>query len=117
MNSDHRWLQLCQLWRQYTEAEAAAIQAGDWVVIAAVQKQKQELRVEMDTAAQPVCLDRIRPLMAELIAMEQGNSCALAERRQAAESERAGVDLAQRSLRQLHQAYAPQSPPAWHSYS
>lgn len=117
MNPDHRWLNFCQLWRHYTEAETAAIQAGDWVAIAAVQQQKQDLRLEMDAAAQPACPDQFRPLVAELIVMEQGNSRALTERRQAAESEQAGVELAQRSLRQLHAAYAPQSPPAWHSYS
>jgi hypothetical protein len=110
-------LKLCQHWRQFTEAEAAAIQAGDWVALAAVQRQKQELRAELDAVARPASLGRIRPLVDELIALELGNARALAERRQVAEGEQARFDLAGRNLRQLHQAYAPQSSAVWHSYS
>jgi hypothetical protein len=71
----------------------------------------------MDAAGQPACQERIRPVIAELITMEQANARALAERRTAAEGEQNQFQLVERNLRQVHQAYAPQASPAWHSYS
>lgn len=117
MTTDDRLLELCQRWRQLTEAEAKAIGVEDWSALAAAQKLKQAVRAEMDGAGRAVAPEQLRPFVAELMALERLNARALAERRQAAESEQARVEQAGRHLRQVHQAYAPQPSPVWHSYS
>lgn len=115
MLDTHRHLaSLYEEWRLMSESEGDAIRSLAWQRIEHCQSTKMGLRerivqiVETAGAGEGVAEDlgrRFRPVLEHLIQLERRNSEWLAAERQKLESERAGLNRDQRSIRQLQGAY------------
>ncbi len=123
MDQPHQLLDLFRLWREFTEAEGAAIRVGDWPRVESCQNAKVALQQQMTEASallKPVVFVEdveLRRSVEELIAMEKANDRAIAEQRAVLEAR--GVELAQttRNVRMMQQSYRAPRAAAWHSYS
>jgi len=130
MNGTSQLRLLYEQWGALTEEEGQAIQAANWGRVEACQSRKLRLQTRIRhvttgflSDAQSPGADRtatdgeLRSLVEELITRERRNSQALTAQRQRAQAREAELLLASRQLKQVHRAYAPGSPPLWHSYS
>jgi hypothetical protein len=117
-------------WEQLTQAEGAAIQSGDWSRVAECQQAKQGLQkriIHLTESAQAECIETgldakiferdLRPIINNLISMENRNSELIALRRQAADVEKLDLDQASQNLRRVHKSYSSPSSAVWNSYS
>ena len=117
-------------WEQLTRAEGAAIQSGDWARVAECQQAKQTLQkqiIHLTESAQAECIETgldsknferdLRPIINNLIAMENRNSELIAIRRQAADVEKLDLDQASQNLRRVQKSYSPPTAAVWNSYS
>ena len=117
-------------WEQLTRTEGAAIQSGDWSRVAECQQSKQGLQkkiIRLTESAQAECIETgldsknferdLRPIINNLISMENRNSELLAIRRQAADVEKLDLDQASQNLRRVQKSYSPPTAPVWNSYS
>lgn len=117
-------------WRQFSEAEGAAIRSADWHQVSQCQAAKHLLQARIVEAHQ--VLDsrweltgggkaaqdpRVRGAISDLIAMEQRNGEWLEQQWKKAEAERAELSRTSRNLRQVQKAYVPRGDAAWNSYS
>lgn len=130
-SSAHRDLmELYREWKSLTESETRAIHEAAWPRLDRVQGEKLNLQIRIVEASQQVqtemAIDGIaiselektlRPVVEELIRMEESNGRLLMEKRQRLEEEQAGLDRTSRNLRQVQQAYGSGSSAGWASYS
>jgi hypothetical protein len=116
-------------WRQLTEAEGAAISAGQWTQVELLQKTKKQLQSFIDDIRRDLraaCrtyggiareLEReFRSLMGELLALETRNNQTLVERRIQAVAEEQRLQQAVQKLHQIRGAYALPGSAHWESY-
>jgi hypothetical protein len=119
-----------QEWRRLAEAEGEAIRHQNWPAVTDCQNSLQRLQprivqhaeearrewitLGLDCAAQE---KNFRAMVAELIAIERGNSTLLNDVRQAAQAQFNQLEQARTTLRQIQRSYAPARPPAWTSFS
>ena len=119
-----------QEWRRLAEVEGEAIRNQNWPAVTDCQNAKQRLqpliarhadearqewlRLGLDCSAQE---KNFRAIVAELIAIERGNSTLLHDVRQATQARFNQLEQARTNLRQLQRSYAPVRPPAWTSFS
>ncbi len=117
-------------WRQLTEAEGRAISGDNWAEVQRQQQRKEDLRVRLVTAAEAWrnlrssmaktnagYEQRLRPIIAELIALETTNAQLVADRRESAHREFGECDRAAGNLRGLNRAYGASTDGHWISYS
>lgn len=130
MNANDQLHNDYQDWRRLAEAEGDAIRNHNWAAVADCQNSLQRLqpriiqdtqearqewtRLGLDCAAQE---NKFRATVAELIAIERGNSTLLNDVRQAAQAQFNQLEQARTTLRQVQRSYAPTRPPAWTSFS
>lgn len=130
MSAQATLLQLYQDWRNWTEAEREAIEAGDWRRVKACQGAKSELQpriLKQTQEAQTECqragvdrsvLDRqVRSVVNELIYLETRNGEFIAEQRRNAEAELEALGRSGRNLAKIHKHYTTGAAAAWESYS
>jgi hypothetical protein len=126
MNRESELLALYEEWRGLTQAEAAAIEGGNWEKLLDAQEQKRSLQARIDAAtvererekAEPCAANpELKETLHELILLEQQNAAALAGRQQEFELERGQLDRSQGNLRQLQRAYSGNVVAVWQSYS
>ena len=117
-------------WRALTEAEGEAIETGRWPQVEKLQKTKaqlqvligdttRELRAEYDRSGlQANQLEaEFQPVIEHLLDLERRNARSLAAYRQQARMQWEKLRTLERTLRQVHQTYAPTPPAFWQSYS
>ena len=130
-------------WEDWTRREGQAIQDGNWVQVGECQRHKAGLQERILRCSETASAERVsspksnvqspgRPsvdselstldfgletILERLILLERRNHQLVAERRQAAESQKAEVENKFRNLRRVKSSYAPPSRVAWHSYS
>ena len=114
----------CQQWRTLTASEGDAIRDGRWPEVQRLQDAKRQLQDFIRAAIRalsPVQRERInaelRPLIEELICLEDRNRERLATQRQRLVVQRQQTDAAAQNLRQVRAAYSPPPSAVWHSYS
>lgn len=123
MDQPHQLLDLFRLWREFTEAEGAAIRVGDWPKVESCQNSKFQLQQQMTVATtqlDPVDFlsdTQFRRNVNDLILMEQANDRALADQRTELELRRAELGQTARNLNRLQQSYRSPRGAAWQSYS
>ena len=118
---------LYEEWRQLSEAEGSAIQSASWSRVLLCQSRKSDLQrqilaIMQADGAPPLLredwIEPFRPVIAELIELENRNSRWLADSRAGMEKERGTMERRHRNLKQLRQAYGSSaSAPRWNSYS
>ena len=128
-------------WEQCTWRERQAIQEGNWVEVAECQRTKEALqetilrateaarRAEggagLKTGVEPAgrapdsndLAHELGQFVHHLIRLETHNAQMVWDRRQAAASEKAGIENAVRNLSRVKNSYAQPPPVVWHSYS
>lgn len=117
-------------WRALTDAEGDAIRAGDWSAVKNVQSRKEILKRELLAAADVWHAEwskpdegkreyeRVfRPVISELIALEQRNHAWLCEQRARAQAEINELDASSRNLRGINRAYSSGTRSCWQTYS
>ena len=95
-------------WRQLTEAETRAIEADDWTGVANLGTLKANLQpaITAATGGQPgECPVELRPLLEELIRLEEANHERVSRRLTAAREERRGLDRSTQNLRRIQKSY------------
>lgn len=123
MDQPHQLLELFRLWREFTEAEGAAIRVGDWPRVESCQGSKAKLQQQMAEASaqlKPVVFledVELRRCVQQLVAMEQANDRALAEQRASLEAQGDELALTARNVRLMQQSYRSPRAAAWQSYS
>lgn len=114
MGSHNDILQKTQLerlltrWRQLTEAETRAIAANDWTGVANLETLKANLQPAISAASggQPgECPVELRPILEELIRLEQANQERVTRRLTAAREERRDLDRTTHNLRRIQKSY------------
>jgi hypothetical protein len=112
---------LYEQWRTLTEDEGRAISAEVWADVEHCQNAKSRLQpriVEVSRRLEQDLHDRqFKPVLKELMGLEQRNNALLRERRKAADGARETLDRSSRNLRQLHKSYVPPARTLWQSYS
>ena len=113
---------LYRQWRRLTEAEARFIRGNFWDQIDQLQSTKAHLQpriTEMSAQLDPVEHEhRFRPVVEELIRLEQHNRELIQAQRQIAQHQKEELEQSSRHLRQLHRSYAPGlARTHWQSYS
>jgi len=128
MNARQHISDLLQQWRELSQAEFTAIQAGDWTQLRTLQAAKDELQRNLSEAreawnaenpAQPLP-DGEHPFAAEvssLVALETRNEQLLEARRQRLRDRQTLLKQARGNVRRLRSSYAGFSETNWHSYS
>lgn len=117
-------------WRDLTKAEHRLITEEDWAGVQQQQDRKQDLkqRIERTTGARPGFRPpnaeeeagdemRLRPLVAELVALETINAGLVAARRAAVRVQLSEFDRTTEVLRGLNRAYGAACAAHWSSYS
>jgi hypothetical protein len=123
MTPETQLLELYHQWRAMTQAEAAAIQEGNWARLLEIQNQKCALQERID-AAEPERLASfsapkmdLKETLHDLILLEQQNAAALASRQQELQFEHQQLNQSSANLRQLQRAYSASPGAVWQSYS
>jgi hypothetical protein len=113
---------LCE-WRDSSIAESLAIQEERWTDLPPIHDRKVQLQgrikacyEEVNGLENPGLDPLVRAMVAELIQLERFNGSLLAEKRQAAEVERAEIEQTASNLRRM-QRYTDGKAPAWAAYS
>jgi hypothetical protein len=121
MNAMSELAALYEQWRSLTDDEGKAIEAAAWIQVEQYQTAKGRLQPRITEVIQrldAVVLEReFRPVVEELMRLEQRNSALLQRQRSAAERQRQELARASRNLRQIHKSYVPPVRTHWHSYS
>lgn len=111
-------------WRALSYAESAAIRLGRWEAVDRLQQHKQQLqpfiegiyrRVPPEVAE--VLHATFRPMVQELMSLEQQNAAAVAEAYRRAQHQSDQCRATERALHQVQGAYAPARTPVWQTYS
>ena len=121
---------LYEEWRSLTEGEAESIRAEAWTRLAGIQHHKADLQRQIIAASEPferelahaqtrgdASPNPFKRVVQELILLETRNSEILAEKRHAAELERAALVRSSQNLRLVQRSYGNAFGSAWHSYS
>lgn len=110
-----------QQWRNLSENEGGAIEAGAWTSVEQFQTAKARLQpriVELSERLDAATHERrFRKVVEELVQLERHNSALLQRQRQDAQGKQQDLDRASRHLRQLHKSYVPPAHTHWQSYS
>ncbi len=108
-------------WRVLTEQEASAIRQSRWSAVEQCQAAKGRLQPrieELSHRVEPAVHEsRFRPIVNELVELEQGNAVLLQDCRQAAESRIVEDNRSCRHLRRLQRLFIPPARQNWQSYS
>lgn len=130
MTAHEQLTRLYEEWRCLSEGEAESIRAEAWPRLAGIQDHKADLQRQIIAASEPFETELARAQTAgravenpfrlvvqELILLETRNAEILADKRQAAERERAELDRSSQNLRLVQRSYGHPLGSAWHSYS
>jgi hypothetical protein len=113
-------------WRRWTEKEGEAIARADWTAVAECQQAKRPLQPEILRLTQAVAAEaprdgtgreEIRAILADLIALEEGNDRALKRERARQERRQAELNVAGCNLGRVQRSYVQPLASGWHSYS
>ncbi len=120
---------LLQQWREISQSEFAAIQAGDWTQLRTLQAAKETIQQNLTEAraawnaenpAQPLPAAGANPFAPEvssLLALETRKVQILEARRQRARDRQSMLRQARTNVRRVRSSYAGPAEPKWHSYS
>jgi hypothetical protein len=126
MTPEARLLQLYQQWRALTQAEAVAIQEGNWSKLLEAQDKKKSLQQQIDQVEQGRAgIDspqgpphtEVRETLHDLILLEQQNTTALDARKQGLQQEQFQLEKTSSNLHHLQRAYSASPAVVWQSYS
>ncbi len=130
MTAHEQLSRLYEEWRRLSEGEAESIRAEAWPRLAGIQDHKADLQRQIIAASEPfeaelaraqatghVLENPFRLVVQELILLETRNAEILAERRHAADRERAELDRSSLNLRLVQRSYGHPLGSAWYSYS
>jgi hypothetical protein len=129
MNARQHIADLLQQWREISQAEFKAIQAGDWSQLRTLQAAKDSLQQTLTEAreawnvenpTQPLPAAGEHPFEAEvssLVALETRNVQLLEARRQKLRDRQALLKQARGNVRRLRRSYAGYAEAKWNSYS
>jgi hypothetical protein len=129
MDARHHIADLLQQWRDISQSESKAIQAGDWVQLRDLQTSKASVQQKLtDARATWNAQNPHRPLPAngdhpfqtevnDLVALETRNVQLLEARRQKLRDRQALLKQARGNIRRLRLSYAAHSGTKWNSYS
>jgi hypothetical protein len=117
-------------WRRLTERETQAILNDDWKNVAEQQQRKAQLREAINRAREWAGAaratgeragsgggDKLKAVVAELVALETRNRDVLSAKRQGWQAELERVNVAVRNLRGVRRTYGGVHSHRWHSYS
>ncbi|MDW8343448.1 MAG: hypothetical protein RMM51_03050 [Verrucomicrobiae bacterium] len=111
-------------WRELTVAEAEAIRLQRWEAVDRLQQHKQQLQPfiegiyrELPTEEVHRLQEQFRPVVQELLALEQQNAVAVAEVYRRAQQQADQCRQTERALHRVQDAYAPAQAPTWQTYS
>jgi DNA anti-recombination protein RmuC len=112
---------LYKQWRRLTQTEGDAIRLAAWSQVDQCQHAKAQLQPRISEVASRIETDSherlFRPVVDELIQLEQQNREVLQAHRQVAQQQKEELDKASRHLRQIHRSYVPLAAAHWQSYS
>jgi len=120
---------LLQRWREISQSEFAAIQAGDWPQLRNLQAAKETIQQHLTEArdawnaenpAQPLPAADENPFAQEvgsLLALETRKVQFLEARRQRLRDRQGMLRQARTNVRRVRSSYAGPPEPKWHSYS
>jgi hypothetical protein len=129
MNARRHIADLLQQWREISQSEFKAIQAGDWILLRTLQAGKDSLQQRLTAAreawnaenpSQPLPTSGAHPFAEEvssLMALETRNVQLLEARRQKLRDRQALLKQARGNVRRLRQSYASHAEAKWNSYS
>lgn len=129
MNTRQHIADLLQQWREISQSEFKAIQAGDWSQLRTLQAVKDGVQQRLTEAreawntenpSQPLPTDGEHPFEAEvssLVALETRNVQLLEARRQKLRDRQALLKQARSNVRRLRDSYASYGEAKWNSYS
>jgi len=130
MEATEALLMAYDAWRMATQAEAASIEAGDWVAVEDQQRRKSLLqgeilrwteRAEVDWQADPTMgaarESGVRKIILELVDLERHNADAINGQLARQSRLRNELNKVQRTLRSVHQSYGAAAMQAWQAYS
>lgn len=119
-----------QLWQTHSEAESAAIDAGNWPEVARLQADKQQLQQAIVTATETLRAaaqaagvasarleNEFHQLVNHLIHLESRNRDQIVVKRKLAQESWTQLQVASQNLRQIQRAYATARGANWQSYS
>jgi len=117
-------------WRVLTEAEGAAIAAGEQGSVEQLQQAKRQLQAPITETTRrlreenerrglaPTAVEwEFQPIIRKLLDLERANIEALAARKRNAARKREQLDQIAYKLQQLRRAYAHNRSPVWQAYS
>ncbi len=121
MTAPDELAELYAQWRVLTEQEEAGIRQGAWSSVDQCQTAKSRLQPRIEEVSRRVDLSlleaRFRPLVAELMAMEQRNAALVEEQRGRAQAQIREDNQSCRRLRKLQRLFIPPARLNWQSYS
>ena len=129
MNAREHIADLLQQWREISQSEFKAIQAGDWSQLRALQAVKDGIQQNLSEARehwnaenprQPLAADGAHPFEVEvtgLVALETRNVQLLEARRQKMRDRQALLKQARGNVRRLRDSYASYAGAKWDFYS
>jgi len=129
MNARQHISDLLQQWREISQSEFKAIQAGDWSQLRALQATKDCVQQSLTAArkvwnsenpSQPLPAEGEHPFDAEvssLVELETRNVQLLEARRQKLRDRQALLKQARSNVRRLRDSYANYAEAKWNSYS
>jgi hypothetical protein len=129
MSAREQIADLLQQWREVSQTEFAAIQAGDWTQLRALQAAKETIQRKLTEARQTWNAENpTQPLPAaagnpfaeqvnNLLTLETRKVQFLEARRQRLRDRQGMLRQARTNVRRLRSSYAGSAAPKWHSYS
>ena len=129
MNARQHIAELLQQWREISQSEFAAIQAGDWNQLRTLQTAKETVQHSLGEAREawnaenpsnPLPATGEHPFADEvtsLVALETRNVQLLEARRQKIRDRQALLKQARSNVRRLRSSYASFAEAKWNSYS
>lgn len=130
MNAEKTLLATYQEWHRLAEAEGRAIHRRNWDFLLECQNVVKKLQPTITQLTREAAVEwkqsganllekknKIRAVVAELIALGQRNQSQLIAMRAAAKAEREQLEQARQNLKRLHQSYGVAHPAAWTSFS
>jgi hypothetical protein len=112
---------LYKQWRRLTQSEGDAIRVAAWPQVEQCQQAKARLQPRIGEISRQIDAhshdQHFRPVVRELIQLEQRNRELLQAQREVARHQKEQLDQSSRHLRQIHRHYVAAAPVHWQSYS
>ena len=130
MTADHELTKAYQEWHRLAEAEAQAIQACNWSLLAACQMALRNLQTRITKISTAARMEwkkmgtarktreaQINTMIRELIQLEKRNDTLLKSIRETAKQRLEELDHASNNLKRIQRSYSSKSPMVWSSFS